>query len=270
MAARKALTIPELLVLVAITLILFAILVPTVIRFRENSRRASCADNLRRVGVSLHLYAQSFKDWLPASGPFANTCSDAEMPQHAHNREDRWLRPFSSGVYAVFIPDFLDNGRVMFCPSEKDLAPAPGNIPAVFALSNVYVYPAFDENGEPNVPLPGRALEDLVGSYSVITNNPAYCQQAEKAVTRADDSPDLVVGGEFCGSNQTLWFTKSHDGWLGNTSCNHYAARRGGNFKLDVQNELYLSGKVEPMSPSDLIYEALFNPQAGSKYRHYY
>ena len=269
MVVKKALTLPELFVLIVIILALFAILVPTYIRFREESRRTTCADNLRRIGVSLHQYAQSSRDWLPASGPFANTCSDAKMPAHTHHTQDLWLRPFSSGVYAGFVPDFLGDGRVMFCPSGKNLAAASANIPCVFALSDIYVYPAFDENGKANTPLPGYALEDLVGSYSIITNNPAYDQQSGRVVSKADDSPDLVVAGEFCGGPQTLWFTKSHDGWLGNASCNHYASRRGSNWKLDVQNELCLSGKVEAKTPTDLIYEALFNPQS-SKYRHYY
>ncbi|GAG18616.1 unnamed protein product, partial [marine sediment metagenome] len=194
----------------------------------------------------------------------------AEMPRHTHNKEDGWLRPFSAGVYATFIPDFLEDGRVMFCPSEKNLRAAGANTPCEFALSNVYVYPAFDEDAKANSPLPGYALEDLVGSYSIIANNRTYNQQADRVPSKAGDSPDLIVGGEFCGGIQTLWFTKSHGGWLGNASCNHYASRRRQNWRLDVQNELYLSGKVEAKTSTDLIYEALFNPQAGSKYRHYY
>lgn len=270
MAARKAFTITELLVLMGIILILSAILIPAILRSREISNRQSCINNLRALGISLHLYAQNSNGWLPSASPLANTCSDAEMPLHAHNKGDEWLRPFSLGVYWLFIPDFLKDGTRMFCPSQRTLRAADSNKPFTFALSSTYVFPAYDKKGRQNKPLPGYALEDLVGSYSIMTNNPTYNQQADKMVAKIDDQPTFVIAGELSGGIQSLWFTKTHYGWLGNSSCNHYVSKQGRNWQLDIQNELLLNGEVESKTPTDLKYEAFFNPKSDSKYRHYY
>jgi prepilin-type N-terminal cleavage/methylation domain-containing protein len=58
-------TVLELLVVVAIVGILFAALLPAVQNARESARRASCANNLRQVGLALHLYEHSER-YLPA------------------------------------------------------------------------------------------------------------------------------------------------------------------------------------------------------------
>ena len=53
---RVGTTIVELLVVVAIVTILFAILLPAVQGAREQARRIHCANNLRQVGCALHGY----------------------------------------------------------------------------------------------------------------------------------------------------------------------------------------------------------------------
>ena len=267
---RSGFTLTEALILTAIILVFLAILIPVLQAGRENSRRSTCISNLKRIGVALHLYADSSDGWFPSAPSSANTCSDADMPRHTHHEEDEWLRPFSRGVYDLFIPEFLGDGTVMFCPSEKDLEAARANTPCTFALSGMFVFPAYDKKAHPNDPLPGYALEDLVGSYSILTNNPTYDQQANRMVQTTADEPTSIIAGELSGGTQMLWFTKTHDGWLDNASCNHWAERRGKNYRLDVQHELLLTGNVQSKTHTDLIYEAFFNPASGSEYRHYY
>jgi len=59
-------TLIELLVVIAIIAILAAILFPVFARARDNGRRASCASNLRQIGLGLAQYVQDNDEILPS------------------------------------------------------------------------------------------------------------------------------------------------------------------------------------------------------------
>jgi prepilin-type N-terminal cleavage/methylation domain-containing protein/prepilin-type processing-associated H-X9-DG protein len=62
---RRAFTLIELLVVIAIIAILMAILMPALNRARNQARRVTCANNLKQIGISLHMYGNEYNGQLP-------------------------------------------------------------------------------------------------------------------------------------------------------------------------------------------------------------
>ena len=65
MLSRKGFTLIELLVVVAIIAVLIAILLPSLSKAREQTRRVVCASNLRQMGIAMRMYADDENGHLP-------------------------------------------------------------------------------------------------------------------------------------------------------------------------------------------------------------
>jgi len=134
---RRALTVLELLVTMSVIGVLLAVLLPTVQSARETARRAQCQNNLRQLGIALHLHHDTFQNlpagWCEISGkPIATGWVPDLLPflEQAELRtqvQSKWLKPVSvnvatqsafTAVLGQAESGVLATPSVLVCPSD--------------------------------------------------------------------------------------------------------------------------------------------------------
>jgi len=100
---RRAFTLIELLVVIAIIAILAAILFPVFARAREQARKASCASNLKQIGLGVLMYTQDYDEKYPLSN-----------------------MGYTGGRVYEVLDAYIKNDQVWICPTAGELKNGSG------------------------------------------------------------------------------------------------------------------------------------------------
>lgn len=168
--SRAAFTLIELLIVVAIMGILAAILLPALARAREASRRSSCLNNLKQMGVAMTLYTDEHEGHFP---PKASR-----------------VRSFMV-AYSTLFPEYLSDVRVLVCPSDsrqvqdelvsiqEDAALTSIQRDDLLSVSYSYVYLGFVTLNESDCAGWRWYIEDLKMNFGDQRDVVDFCEDAE-------------------------------------------------------------------------------------------
>jgi len=176
--SQRGFTLIELLVVIAIIAILAAILFPVFARAREQARKASCASNLKQMGLACHMYAQDYDEFLPCDSYACNSST-------THARLVGQILPY------------IKNTQVMYCPSAPrmglaDILSSPANATA----GNIgYYYYSYDQVPNTVAPKGGTNYSTWI-SWNFIAN--AVGQNYARVMDEQWDSDYWLWSDVFC------------------------------------------------------------------------
>jgi prepilin-type N-terminal cleavage/methylation domain-containing protein len=116
MISRRAFTLIELFVVIAIIAILASLLLPALSKAKNKAQSVACLSNLKQVGLSLNFYADANQNRVPSSLSFGAVALDYNSAANAVGK---------TYLYGG-VPKLLSVGNynIFWCPSDKTLKPS--------------------------------------------------------------------------------------------------------------------------------------------------
>ena len=121
--SAKRFTLIELLVVIAIIAILAGMLLPTLNSARNTAKAISCTSNLKEMGLGIHLYADSFGQYVPP------VMFKYDVTNNINYGWIGYLHPFISGGLEVSAvgSNYNKLSKLLHCPSDSiNLAKSDG------------------------------------------------------------------------------------------------------------------------------------------------
>ena len=112
---KRAFTLIEILVVIAIIVLLAAILFPVFATARERARSASCQSNLKQLGTAMTMYLGDWERY-----PYAVDPADKYSPGIWQGQADaEGITIGEMELLTVAMDSYIKNPQVWHCPSDK-------------------------------------------------------------------------------------------------------------------------------------------------------
>ena len=117
-SATRAFTVIELFAVVATVALLGAMLLPALARTKASSKRISCADNLKQIGLGFQGFAADHGDAFPTRVTIAN----GGYSESIGFRTLYTSQANTRGVFGFFMvtSNYLASPKVLICPAENE------------------------------------------------------------------------------------------------------------------------------------------------------
>src|SRR5436189_4896094 len=236
--SRHGFTLVELLVVIAIIGVLVALLLPAVQAAREAARRASCANNLRQVGLGLQNFESNYKHFPTSLRP---------TPVDANGQFAGWSAP------AQILP-YLEQGNlyqniIFDQPYSSQPQISQMRIPTLLCPAEMRAKQKYDATGNP-VHFP---LNYVANQGPWLVFNPVNREGSGGAFRHYEPVRTAMITD---GLSNTLGFAevKAYQSYLRNASITTLTqpipnsisqmCNLGGDFKLDGEHVEWVDGKV--------------------------
>ncbi len=211
----QAFTLIELLVVIAIIALLISILLPSLSRARELSKRTVCSANLRGIGQAMYIYAQDDPGLFPCIADVYTGSPAGAISMFRPN--DRTTEPPTTGIPSISVDMWSvirqnnTTPKQFICPSTTDI-PDPSQDPLAYfdfqSIQNVSY--GYQNQHDPNRPAIGTSSEP---TFPFMADGNPYIKGGIMGVQLDDDRTSSFRGNSNNHTNregQNVLFQDSH------------------------------------------------------------